>query len=559
MMKRFILYTIAVLSMIGCLDDKTNYDYKDINDFSLTVDKMFTNWQEDYVLYPGEEVTIEPTVRLSMDTLALNVSYQWFIDGKLVGEDKAYTYKAEQIGKSQLTLSVIDKDTKVAFSGGTSIEVKSPLESGWLLLTESSSGTSELSMVLGRTYTKIVKNEDGDEKDRDTVIYSDVKFNIVPNLGSQPIKVIENYAWTTADDEIKNELMVLQRSGAVEVSGINWDRLMVTAEDFDTGKAPNDFMAKNAVVTWGSKWLLNETDHKIYGAQATVSSDLHSGIYSSDPAFNGKQFRDILPCYKIGGNSDSYKIMIVIGMDNTMYGIVDDGKPTDEYENDFSIYFDNNNGTFAELKASSNANVDMSWFQNFKGDYIYHSCMEAGYYANPYFSIVSKGGAYYWHQFTVQIPSRYIDGPLEITSSKTGSLNSQMFTDYVDAALLINNSGAGSTVLVASGNKIYGASYLKGESGAELKGDFPGFPARIAGIAVKDSRNSTYNSHLGVVLEDGNFYVFEVKPATKTTAMTLKEVFHKNLKDLNPNFGKVVDFVVKYGGGGSNVSFYRPF
>ena len=557
MKKRFILYILAILSIIGCLDDKTNYDYRDINDFSLSTTQMFTNWQSNYVLYPGEEVTIEPTVRLSIDTLAQNVSYQWLQDGKLVGEEKAYTYKAEKPGKSKLVFSVIDNDTKVTFSGGTTITVQSPLESGWLLLTESPSGLSELSMVLGRRYTQIVKDEDGYDDERDTVIYSDVKFNIVPNLGSQPIKVVENYAWTTDDDEVKNELMILQRSGAVEVSGVNLERLMVTAEDFDAGGCPDGFVAKNAVLTWGSKWLLNETDKKIYGALATVTSDLHSGIYSSAPAFNGKEFRDILPCYKIGANADQYKVIITIGMDNTMYGIIDNGMPTDEYNNDFSIYYDNFNGAFVELEAASGANVDMSWFQNFKGDYIYHSYMEAGYYENPYFSIVSWGGSYYWHQFTIELPYRYSgEGPLEITSSETGNLNSQMFDDYVDAALLINNSGAGSAVLVASGNKIYGATYSKGESGMELKGDFP---ARIAGIAVKDSDNDDYNSHLGVVCEDGNFYIFEVKPATKTTGMTLEELFHENLKELNPNFGKVVDFIVKYGGDGGNISFYRPF
>lgn len=554
-MKKFVLNVIAILLMIGCLDDKTNYDYRDINDFSVSPIKIITNWQNSYVLYPGEEVTIKPVVRLSMDTLAQNVSYQWLLDGKLVGEEKSFTYKAEKTGVRNLVLSVMDKDTKVAFSRGTSIEVKSPLESGWLLLTESASGSSELSMVLGRTYTEIYKDEDGYERERDTVIYSDVRFNLVPNLGSKPIKVVENFAWTSDDDEVKSELMVLQRSGAVEVSGVNLERLVETTSDFDATGAPSGFMAKNAVLTWGSKWLLNEKDNKIYGALATVTSDLHSGYYSSDPAFNGKQFRDILPCYKTGSNIDVYKIIVAIGMDNTMYGIIDNGTPTDHYSNDFSIYYDNYNGAFAELKAASGVEIDMSWFQNFDGDYIYHAFMEPDYYGNPYFSIVSKNGTYYWHQFSIEIPYGYVDGPLEIASSEVGSLNPQMFSDYVDAALLINNSEEGSTVLVASGNKIYAATYVNGESGTELKGDFP---ARIAGIAVKDSRWAEYNSHLGVVLEDGNFYVFEVMPAKRDAAMHLKELFHKNLKELNPNFGKVVELTVKYGDG-SNVSFYRPF
>lgn len=557
MKKKIILYTIAILSMMGCLDDKTNYDYRDINDFSLSTKQMFTNWQENYVLYPGEEVTIEPTVRLSMDTLAQNVSYRWLLNGKLVGEEKAYTYKAEQIGTNNLVLSVVDNDTKVAFSGGTTVTVQSPIESGWLLLTESPSGASELSMVLGRKYTRIVKDEYGRDDDRDTVIYSDVKFNLVPGLGIHPIKVVENYAWTMESEEVKSELMVLQRSGAVEVSGVNLEKMMVTEKDFDKGKAPDGFVAKNAILTWGSKWLLNETDHKIYGAMATVTSDLHSGVYNSDPAFNGKLFRDLLPFYRRGGNYDpECTVMVLVGMDNTMYGVIENAKPTNEYKNDFSIYYDNNSGTFVEFVAGDDE-IDMSWFKNFDGDYIYHATTTPEYNTTNYFSIVSKGGSYFWHQFGIYFSSyRYGGGPLEITSSETGALNAQMFTDYVDAALLVNSDDFEPIALVASGNKIYKAAYLKGESGTELKGDFP---ARIAGMAVKDLTYNDYNSHLGVVLEDGNFYVFEVKRDENSTEVALEELFHKNLKELNPNFGKVVDFVVKYGGNGNNIATFKPF
>ena len=248
--------------------------------------------------------------------------------------------------------------------------------------------------------------------------------------------------------------------------------------------------------------------------------------------------------------------MVLVGMDNTMYGIIENGKPTDQYKNDFSIYYDNNSGTFVEFVAG-NDEIDMSWFKDFEGDYIYHATTDPEYNTSNYFSIVSKSGSYFWHQFAIYFSSyRYDGGPLEITSSETGPLNAQMFSDYVDAALLVNSSYFEPIALVASGNKLYKAAYLKGENGTVLKGDFP---ARIAGIAVKDLTYDDYNSHLGVVLEDGNFYVFEVKRDKNSTEVVLEELFHKNLKELNPNFGKVVDFVVKYGGNGENISISRPF
>ena len=76
-MKR-ILFLILVLFVAGaCLDDKTNTDYRDINNFD---DKWkITGIEQVYSLFPGESVTLTPEVRLSIDSLNPDVEGHWIL------------------------------------------------------------------------------------------------------------------------------------------------------------------------------------------------------------------------------------------------------------------------------------------------------------------------------------------------------------------------------------------------------------------------------------------------------------------------------------------------
>lgn len=64
-MKNNVLWIVIVFLVVGCLDDKSNYDYKDINDFDNWQNVGVKNVQSSYTLYPGESITLEPQVRFS--------------------------------------------------------------------------------------------------------------------------------------------------------------------------------------------------------------------------------------------------------------------------------------------------------------------------------------------------------------------------------------------------------------------------------------------------------------------------------------------------------------
>ena len=62
-MKKNLIYIFILLSVMACLDDKSNYDYKDLNDFENWDRNGVSNVDSDYTLYPCLLYTSRPLYR----------------------------------------------------------------------------------------------------------------------------------------------------------------------------------------------------------------------------------------------------------------------------------------------------------------------------------------------------------------------------------------------------------------------------------------------------------------------------------------------------------------
>ena len=148
-MKR-ILFLILVLFAAGaCLDDKTNTDYRDINNFDNNNWKI-TGIESRYSLFPGESVTITPEVRLSIDTLNPDVECRWMLGDTEVATGPSYTFEAKEYGEYTLTFLATDKKTGVSFPAETDLLVAPQYKLGWLFLSRTASGNSRLSLLAGK-------------------------------------------------------------------------------------------------------------------------------------------------------------------------------------------------------------------------------------------------------------------------------------------------------------------------------------------------------------------------------------------------------------------------
>ena len=537
-MKKNLIYIFILLFTVGCLDDKSNYDYKDLNDF--------TNWSVDgvrysYTLYPGEEIKFEPEVHFSIDTLSPDASYAWYSGEEeemiLLSDKLNYTYVAEELGDFTLLFCSTDNKTGVTFTMEISVYVVAPKKNGWLILSRGAGNESQLSMILSKKQSKVVY-VDGEEKPRDTIVYVGELMNVTPGLGQGPRKLVENFIYPSAAGFlVEDEVMVLQESGVVELDGIELAPVGSAKNEFFDG-VPDNFDPVDAVLCYDGKWLLN-ADNYIYMTNLSVAVDLHSGFYLNDPSLNGKKVKALLPYFK-GDYTDNF-LVVGIGEDNTYFGIMDDGQCAYN-DKSYTITPANYVGSYLELGNVPERNHPFL-FRDVEWEFVFHAwANRANYYTSPaYISILKNGDDYYWHYYELNAETdRYKPGQkMIVESSEYAQLPAAIMNDYRCAALLPWKE----LLVVASGNKLNIYNYWDGLI-LNLT-SVPHFGAEIVGLAVKDYKdyNQLLNAHLAVALKSGEVYVFEVKCNQDKDSAELLELYHKG------GFGEIVDIEYKFGHG----------
>lgn len=541
-MKRNIFLLVILVLMAGCLEDNTNYDYRKINNYD--------SWKIEgingsYTLFPGESITLKPNVRLSIDTLNPEVKSSWLLNGQEVSTEGTYTFTAEKKGKYELIYQATDPKTGVTFPQSTEIEVTPFNKLGWLFLSRTAAGKSYLSMVVARRQ-QVSYLDDDYVRFRDTMVYVDFVTNLAADvLGENPIKFMEEYPYPGGELELEEEteILVLQESGPVELGGSELTYTGSPLNEF-SGDVPNGII-KDAAVSFGSKWLLTE-DNLLYFSVANVLSDLHSGRFSSDPAFNGKKFKafvEVMKCYDY-----PVDFLPVIDENQSMYLIVDNASTKYGVEGDI-IEPLNYVGTLVPLKADPEGKIDMSLFHDFEGEFVQHLYEPKGEYL---LSLIKRDGQYYWHKYNFDFPysfdpNEHASG-IAVSESELGKLSTEMFVDFKEAAFTRfydDNYTEHEWLFVASGNNLYGM-IMNWTNGGQNYQKVIEFTHEIVSMQVRCFRGLNY-VHVGVLLEDGTFYVLEVSRDVKSEQFNKKEVYKQNIKNIDPNIQEVVDMMHKYG------------
>ena len=340
--------------------------------------------------------------------------------------------------------------------------------------------------------------------------------------------------------------MVLQESGPIELGGYELDFTGNPLNEF-TGEAPRQKI-KDAALSWSSQWLQTE-DNLLYYSVAKVTSDLHSGRYSDDPAFNGAKYKTLVEVMKSGGYY-APKFFLAIDETNTMWALIDNG--SEKYNSNGLVDPLNSIGSRARLINNSAGTFDMSLFNNFTGRYIKHVLVNTDDY---FLSLIERDGKYLWHKYALDFPYRYTTGDdVKVESSETGELAAEMFTNFKDAAFVYGYYGNWEWLFVASGNKLYGTAMDWNEPQQNSKeifsasADIVSVKARYFGNSMANEEGCMY-IHLGVLLTNGTFLVLEVN--YEADAFTVKKIYEENLKQLDPEIIDIVDMIHKYGSGGN--------
>ena len=527
------------LLLSACIDNNSNFDYKKINTSNGYKVKGLAR---SYNCFEGDELLLEPEIKMSLDTINPDVSYEWYVGSELRGKEKAFVFKADNVGKYILQFVTLDNKTGVRFPYEVSIKVESRLFKGWLLLSKSATNASEISMVWSRKTTYKIKDEDGnyilDDNgeyiERDTVLYEGESMNICPNLGYGPIKLVENFTFKDKYYDglefLSDEVMVVQDDKCVELNG-NTFEVMAYAEDEFSGSVPRNFEPCDAVLTWGCKCLLNK-DHTCSFSVASVATDLHTGRYSPDPAWNGRYIQAIYPMNKGAVLHGNY--FLALDETNTLFGIADNGKPKSD-----EPLIDVQNIIGQPIEIADSRRFDMSRFKNIPYEIIYTGWENGDFDENTSWVSIFKEeetSSYYMHTYSLVYDEAAYYVELAIKNSSFKEVNPDMFDNYSGATIFPHKD----YIMIANGNELWLCYYKdKSDKGRCVKT----FDSKIASISSKDVNVSSVKGHVGVALENGDFYVFEVdcNKNSETKEVKLNKLYYKS------GFGEVVDVIYKFG------------
>lgn len=556
-MKKLIIYSLLLFIVTGfysCLDDKNNFDYKQVNELDgeiLNIDIA------GYEVNVGEELTISPTFKFTIDKENPDVSYEWYLDGKKLDvTTPSYTFSSDKYGIYELTYAVVDNKTGVKFSLSTKITVTSAYLKGWAILSDMN-GRSALSFIKVKTVKKLYYDSDGREAYKDSIVYEEVEKDIIPDLGTEPLRLLESTGyWDLAHQDLNSgeevlydELVVMQGSKWVELNGNSLMKSVYTEEEFN-GDIPDDFSPVDAVMTYSSKFLFNQNGY-IYYNQRAVANDFHAGFYLSDPIWGGTRFKKM---YGIQKFNDYMRTIPVLTTDNSLQYIWDGGLtyefPTIHMNtlmysgNVYEIVDDEGKGD-SRFQNMEYEIINMLPASTEKDDW-YDTCMPR------WVALLKKDGNYFLRNFSLD--TYYVNPPVKVGDYFEKNIKSEMFADYKDMVVFQNKR----YVVIANGAELWYCSTTdEGDSGIKIKlEDGDALPGEIVSLSYLDINFNTekepVNGHLGVAFANGEFRIYEVieqKAGDTATEVTLKKLYPNKVSNLQGDnkFGTIVDAIYKFG------------
>lgn len=551
---KYAVWTLFAGMLCGCIEDDNNYDYIAVNELEKGWGDI-RNFDITYSVIEGEELVLAPTFKFTIDSISPDVTYAWYLNKELLeGETgPTYTFKAEKSGRQEVTFAFKDNKSGVWFAKSTNVNVRSIYQRGWTILSDEG-GRSVLHFIIPTTY-KYETTFEGETFTRDSLVYHDVRRDVVPNLGSNPIGLFndigDNDYYNNREGVAWYDELVVKQDRWVELNGNTLEHEVYTDEEF-YGDIPAEFSPVEASMSYSAKALRDENG-LIYWQNKVDAADFHAGAYLSVGLNNNMRFKRLFENYKF--NNYDTNVMLALTEDNSLVCISDMGNPqygeTAITENTSAksgnvIFIDdyiNEENRFSKIKKEV---VDAfpvpydSW-QDIT------SC-------KPFWTVILKDETtqeYELRYFGVEANDRIMTASCEeyYYENSLGTIS-----DYRGAACFAYKR----YVVIADGSQLYYYQYGWDDDDKEYKGSRiklgEPLPDNVKKLSAFDlnsyGQNYPHDGQLGVLLEDGSFYIYCVQETKdedgKCTAVSLKQQFPNEVATDN-NFGKVVDMLYKWG------------
>ena len=484
---------LAFVLCYSCIDDEGNYDYTELT--QVTISGIPNN----NTVYLGEEYVIDPVIDYG-DADSTEFAYTWVSEIQYEWQDTVSTskelrYTYTELGWYMNTFMVEHIPTGSTTSVQFFFTVSSPYATGWTVLSDEN----------GRSVLSYIQREVAGE---DEVVYTPIKDIYTQlwgeDLGTGPVRLGRHYSYEM------DEILVIQESGAVEISGLDFSKAITTREEFVGGVYPTGFEPKQAEYASLIDIILGTDGNAYMRATPNTFYPLHLNQYGNVPMFSNAKIAKLF--YSITG---SY-IFAHDELNNRLLGVYNEPQGHTGKVVYLSHCPDSTvNEDFIPMEAMG-AGTEIVFMDAYSVD---------GAGGTVFAQILKKDGNYYYQTYVAAIDQ--IGGTNYYTFDETSEL-------FVGNDLVNDNSkfciNANARMFFSAGNTLY-VWEMTGEPTV-----FYTFPANVV-----DMERYAYQERdeIGVGLENGEFYILN---------STYEAIYGGEEKVIwqTEGLGRIVDIQYKY-------------
>lgn len=566
-MKKIFLYACLLATMgcaVSCIDDDNNYNYGQVNEIEGG-SSNFKDINSKYNVAVGQEVTITPTFKFTIDKENPDVSFEWTLDGQKIegANQQSHTFCFDKSGSHEVSFYVIDNKTGLKYGVSTTIKVMAAYQRGWVVLSKGEDGRAILNFITPSSI-KYTTTFEGKEFSRDSIVYKSATLDLNKNLGKNPTGMFlcvgnADYYGDFGIEEFDE--VIVKGDQWEELNGNTLEHETYTLEEFGDD-LPEGFKPAEGTYTYSLKALRSE-DNYIYCNVKTDAADFHIGNFISMPLNNSMKFKRLFSGYKYGVN---FNTLLALSEDNSLMAIADGGTvPSYGSQATISEYSRYKTGNVYDVTCEEDKTVSFKQMKDNIIELLPASDASEYQYSDPWYVALTQNPVskqYSLMNFMINASYRSLSfvHAEEYTKRPFG-----MIGNYKDMTVFPYKH----YVIVADGNKLWYCQYgMITETDNELLGErilIKTFDHDIVSVKAQDVRVNKYNNkydypgQLGVALDNGEFFIFSLNEQKDVEgnceAVNMVQVFPNEFVKDN-KFGTIVDVLYK-GGQAKNYIMYQ--
>lgn len=534
-MMKILLPALLLCWLSGCFEDKGNYEYNELIKMQVSVSPPSAALIEGETKgFTAMAYILDDNNKIREDVENVELAYEWQINSEVVSTDSRYLFEAKEQGEFSGYLRVTDVTTGASYGYPFDVNVTSPYETGFLVLSEED-GHSALHMIRSSMMA-------GDYflRTNDTLMFKDEFMNIFKYemggevLEGKPISIEEHHAINERDADLFGEIMIMTENNGQRIvqdlNGLTLKRETFITQEFSSKGLPDNFNPRQMVYAAWDNYVLDE-DGCVYARRLSNSAGYHLGTFDKEiPLYGTGRFSDLMYAYYPKFTS----ILAIEWVDGP------DGKKQRNY---VGIYeskgnFDYNQKRLPFIASEDNPAEYLDDFVDVKEEVVfsdYYKNMHWEASATQFVILRNDAGEYIMHQFDLRLKKR---DNISVEKSQKVNLTRTLGVTNVVSMFAFKNTPL---AYFCDETNIY--VYDPVTNKVDLLGTSSG--AKIVAMGGQTTENASHRdtkceSSIALGMDDGSLLIYEVGKTSH------KELGRCVFESKN-NFGKIKQIIYKVG------------